>query len=184
MLELQTLQTESLPISMRVLDSTSIGTILKIQDEAFEVLQDKDLLRRNTVDTLLPCFNDDSLVLGAYVDGTIAGIGILYAAGADHENLAYEIDDFREKERYANAKLIIVRPAFRGAGIQRRLLDEMTKFAAAKGFLGILATVSPKNDISIANLLHCGFVAIKTGLVKYGGKQRILFFKGIGINAA
>lgn len=163
-------------MEFKALSLDSIPMLLDIQEEAFDVLPSPELLRRNTYETLAVCFNCDSLVLGAYVGEEIAGFGILYAAGKDEENLAYSLDGCDNPELYANAKLVIVRPKFRGLGIQRLLIDRMVDFARSRGFLGVCATVSPKNNYSAANLSRCGFKQVKT-LVKYGGLTRILWFK-------
>lgn len=163
-------------ITFRVLGKDSVPVLLDIQEEAFAVLDDPDLLRRNTEETLEVCFNEKSLVLGAYCGEEIAGFGILYAAGKDKENLAYSLDGCDDVENYVNVKLTIVRPAFRGIGIQRMLIERLTAYAAEEGFKGACSTVSPKNNYSSTNLTKCGFEAVKT-LVKYGGKARILFYK-------
>ena len=101
-------------ITLKKLEKDSIPLLLEIQEEAFRVLDDPDLLRRNTYETFEVCFNEKSLVLAVYVGGEIAGFGILYAAGKDKENLAYSLDGCDDVENYANVKLTIVRPAFRG----------------------------------------------------------------------
>lgn len=163
-------------ITLKKLEKDSIPLLLEIQEEAFRVLDDPDLLRRNTYETFEVCFKEKSLVLAVYVGGEIAGFGILYAAGKDKENLAYSLDGCDDVENYANVKLTIVRPAFRGLGLQRLLIDKLCEHAAAEGFLGALSTVSPKNNFSSNNLSKCGFEAVKT-LVKYGGMSRILFYK-------
>lgn len=163
-------------IIFKKLEKDCIPTLLEIQEEAFAVLDDPDLLRRNTYETLEVCFNQKSLVLGAYCGGEIAGFGILYAAGKDKENLAYSLDGCEDVENYANVKLTIVRPAFRGRGIQRMLIERLVEYAAEEGFEGACSTVSPKNNYSSNNLTKCGFEAVKT-LVKYGGMKRILFYK-------
>ena len=163
-------------ITFAKLEKDSVPLLLELQEEAFAVLDDPDLLRRNTFETLEVCFNEKSLVLGAYVDGEIAGFGILYYAGKDSENLAYSLDGCDDVENYVNVKLTIVRPAFRGQGLQRLLIDKLVEYAQKEGFKGALATVSPKNNYSSNNLTKCGFEAVAT-LVKYGGMQRILFYK-------
>lgn len=168
--------TEENQIILKKLNKDSIPVMLEIQEEAFKVLEDPDLLRRNTYETLEVCFNEKSLVLGAYIDGEIAGFGILYDAGKDKENLAYSLDDVSDVENYVNVKLTIVRPAFRGKGIQRLLIEKLVEYAAKEGFKGACSTVSPKNNFSSNNLTKCGFEAVKT-LVKYGGMKRILFYK-------
>ena len=68
-------------ITFRVLEKDSVPLLLDLQEEAFAVLDDPDLLRRNTAETFGVCFNEKSLVLAVYRGKEIAGFGILYAAG-------------------------------------------------------------------------------------------------------
>lgn len=163
-------------IVFKALGKESIPLLLELQEETFEVLDDPDLLRRNTAETFGACFNARSLVLGVYCGGEIAGFGILYAAGKDKENLAKDLDGCDDLEKYVNLKLTIVRPAYRGRGLQRLLIDKLVEYARSEGFAGVCATVSPKNNYSSNNLTKCGFEAVRT-LIKYGGMKRILFFK-------
>lgn len=163
-------------ITFRVLEKDSVPLLLDLQEEAFAVLDDPDLLRRNTAETFGVCFNEKSLVLAVYRGKEIAGFGILYAAGKDGENLAYSLESCDDVENYVNVKLTIVRPAFRGQGLQRLLIDKLVGYAQKEGFKGAFATVSPKNNYSSSNLTKCGFEAVRT-LVKYGGMKRILFYK-------
>lgn len=165
-----------LNFTLKPLGIDSIPQLLEIQEETFKTLPDKSLLRRNTYETLSVCFNDMSLVLGVFCDERLIAFGILYSAGDSDENLAKELDDCDDANNYTNAKLIIVRPQYRGYGLQKILLNELVDFACAKGFKGVVATVAPDNKYSLENCLSCGFKPVKN-VVKYGGNARVLLLK-------
>jgi len=166
-------------ITYKPLGIDSIPDLLEIQEETFEFAKgDTDFLRRNTEETFAVCFPIPSLVLGAYYKGEMIAFGILHAAGETKENLAHDLDEVTDINENANVKLTIVRPAYRGNGLQRTLITKLEEHAKAAGFKWLSSTVSPGNPWSKNNLEACGFTTAKI-LQKYGGMQRILLCKKI-----
>ena len=164
-------------VAFRPLDVSYIPALLEIQEETFlHAAGQKDFLRRNTEETFAVCFPAPSLVLGAYLGGEMIAFGILHAAGETKENLAHDIEDVADIRENANVKLTIVRPGYRGNGLQAALIQKMEEHARREGFRYLSSTVSPTNPWSSANLEKCGFRPYKT-LKKYGGMERILYFK-------
>ena len=173
---------EQTKITYKPLGIESIPQLLEIQEETFELAAknnvDPDFLRRNTYETLAVCFEEPSLVLGAYYENELIAFGILYVAGKTEENLAKDIDGVCDVTTNANVKLTIVRPQYRGNSLQYNLISKLEEYAREKGFIWLSSTVSPANPWSYANLERCGFTVHKI-LKKYGGMQRILFVKKI-----
>lgn len=165
-------------ITYKPLGIDSIPALLEMQEETFEYAKDvnPDFLRRNTYDTLAVCFEEPSLVLGAYYENQLIAFGILYVAGKTDENLAKDIDFVSDVTTNANVKLTIVRPNYRGNGLQASIITKLEEHAVACGFKYLSSTVSPFNPWSQANLKKCGFTVHKI-LKKYGGLERILFVK-------
>ena len=167
-------------VSFKPLTPDYIPELLEIQEETFAAaVGSTDFLRRNTEETLAVCFPEPSLVLGAYYEGEMIAFGILHAAGTTAENLAKDLDEVEDITQNANVKLTIVRPAYRGNGLQRALIMKLEEHAKACGFLWLSSTVSPENPWSRNNLVACGFTVAKI-LKKYGGLERYLFVKRIG----
>lgn len=167
-------------ISYKQLTPDYIPELLEIQEETFaHATGSSDFLRRNTTETLSVCFPAPSLVLGAYYEGRMIAFGILHAAGTTSENLAKDIDEVEDVTENANVKLIIVRPDYRGNGLQRALIIKLGEHAKECGFKWLSSTVSPENPWSKNNLEACGFILNKV-LKKYGGLERYLFVKKIG----
>lgn len=166
-------------ITFEILTTESIPALLDIQDEAFEYAKgDSDFLRRNTYETLAVCFPLPSLVLGAFYQNKMIAFGILHAAGNTKENLALDLEEVEDICQNANVKLIIVRPEFRGNGLQATFITKLEEHAKKMGFKWLSSTVSPANPWSVNNLSKCGFTQRKV-LQKYGGLQRFLFAKEI-----
>ena len=166
-------------LSFRLLDESAIPMLLDIQEEAFEAAKgDTDFLRRNTPETLSPCFLGNSRVLGAFLGEECVAFGILHAAEDGKENLAHDADCIENVLTSANVKLIIVRPAYRGNGIQRLLIHHLEAFAKEMGYAWLCATVAPTNRFSLDNFLKTGFEEHKI-LKKYGGLTRALLVKKI-----
>ena len=164
---------------IKKLDSTYISAMLDLQDEVIGKLDNPDILRRNTEDTLSPCFESPSLVLGAFCDQVFVAFGILYFAGDDHENLAYSLDKHNDLYSYANIKVVIVKDGYRGHGLQQTFIRNFEEYAKTIGVKTLLSTVSPDNMYSCRNLEQCGYISVKR-LKKYGGKDRLLYMKNLG----
>ena len=167
-------------VSYKQLTLDYIPKMLEIQEETFAAaVGSSDFLRRNTVETFSVCFPAPSLVLGAYYEGEMIAFGILHAAGTTAENLAKDLDEVEDITENANVKLTIVRPPYRGNGLQRELITRLGEHAKECGFKWLSSTVSPENPWSKNNLEACGFTLAKV-LKKYGGLERYLFVKRIG----
>lgn len=157
----------------------SIPALLDLQEDAFAHAGDStDFLRRNTYETLAPCFDGDSLVLGVFHGELLVAFGILYCAGDTKENLAHDLDEVEDVTENANVKLVIVRYEYRGNGLQKELIARLGEHARERGYKWLSSTVSPENPWSMNNLIANGYTEVKV-LVKYGGLKRILFAKKI-----
>lgn len=161
------------------LNVESVPLLLEVQEEAFEYAKgNTDFLRRNTYETLAVCFEGESEVLGVFDEDKLIAFGILFVAERGKENLAYDVDEIEDIMTSANVKLIIVRPDYRGNGLQRELVSRLENLAKEKGFKWLCATVSPTNNWSYDNFIKGGFSLNKI-LTKYGGLTRALLVKSI-----
>ena len=164
-------------VTYKQLTKADIPTLLEIQEETFaHAGGDTSFLRRNTAETFAVCFEEPSVTIGAFLDGTLIAFGMLHAAGSTEENLAKDVDEIENVLDNANVKLTIVRPQYRGNGLQALLIDKLTDHAKANGFTWACSTAAPDNIWSMNNLQKCGFVQVKL-LQKYGGLQRALLCK-------
>lgn len=165
-------------LEIKVLSDSDLDEIIRIQEEAFSVMENSATLRRNTKETFAVCFDEPSIAYGVMYEGRMIAFGMLYCAGEDHENLAYSLDntDDYDLNKVANVKVIIVRPQFRGNGLQKYLIALLEKHAIDNGYKTLLCTVSPDNQYSMNNFVQSGYEPVKT-LNKYGGLARVLLIK-------
>lgn len=163
-------------LSIKCLDFTYLNKMLELQEDVIAGLDNPDILRRNTEETLIPCFKKPSLVLGAFYDDKLIAFGILYVAGEDRENLAFSLDNYDDPYTYANIKVVMVKKDFRGNGLQRKFIRIFEEYSRGIGIKTLLSTVSPDNHYSCNNLELCGYTVIKR-LKKYGGKDRYIYIK-------
>lgn len=154
-----------------------LDTICDIQEETFALLEDERLLRRNSRETLASCLEAPHVTIGVFCGGEMAAFGILYRAGDSPDNLGSLLSLSGEAlERTAAVKLTIVRPAYRGYGLQRRLIEALESEAEQLGVERLCATASPANIHSLRNFTAAGYDRCGRVTV-YGGLERELFYK-------
>ncbi len=159
--------------------SADLEDILFIQEEAFRVLPDPSLLRRNTSEMLASCLTDPHYTLGVFHKDKLAAFGILYDGLQTDENIGIDMGLTGEKlNDVINFKLVIVLPEYRGNSLQRLIIERLSETARQKNKKIMCATVSPDNAHSISNFEKCGFIlhSVKT---KYGGMKRNIYYKNL-----
>lgn len=156
-----------------------LDAICKIQEIAFENLENTNLLRRNTKEMLEKCLNDPHYTLGAFHNGNLVAFAILYDGQKTVENIGLDIGiDGDELNAVANVKLVIVLPNYRGNGLQNKLVFQLEQIAKFKGKKLLCATVSPENIYSIKNFEKLGY-KVNTQKEKYNGLVRNIYCKEI-----
>ena len=166
--------------SYSVCSPECIDEICKIQNEAFDVMQgNTDILRRNSREMLLECLKEPHYTIGAYHNGKLIGFAVLYVPDAGKENLGKDIGlDDKDLDKVANIKLVIVRPDYRGNGLQKILTDKLEDEAKRKGFKVLCVTVSPDNIFSRRNIEESGYI-FHSQKLKYDNLLRNIYYKNI-----
>lgn len=159
--------------------SVNLDEICQIQEEAFEAMDDTSLLRKNSRESLQICLDEPHYTLGAFHNGILAGFAVLFDPKLTSENIALDAG-FSEEVAVStvNFKLVIVRPSYRGNGLQTEFIEQLEILAKEKDFKKIFATVSPKNEYSKNNFLKNGYV-FHSQKVKYNGLIRNIYYKDI-----
>ncbi len=165
-------------IIIKELNEDNLNELMEIQEETFLHLEDKTELRKNTKETFAVCFKFPSVAYGVYLNGEMIAFGMLHCAGISSENLGLSLDEKIDLSTVANVKITVVRPKYRGNGLQRYLIKLLEKRAKDNGFSVCMATAAPTNKYSMNNFLLSGYKVVKT-LKKYGGLERALFYKEI-----
>lgn len=158
-----------------------LDEILKMQEEAILTLPSADILRKNTPEMIESCLLKPHITIGAFYEGMLAAISVLYFPGDSEEDLSHYLAGIdADGLKTANNKLCIVRERFRGNGLQYKLGVILERYAAEENVKLMCSTVSPKNPYSINNIIKLGFTYNRTlTLDKYGGVERNLYYKFI-----
>lgn len=163
--------------TFRQCSKADLAQIMFIQQETLDNLENPDLLRRNTEEMLSSCLEEPHFTLGVYSNENLIAFGILYDGMTTSENIGFDMDIDTEKlNEVINFKLVIVRPEYRGNGLQKQIINVLCEKAKDRNKKIICATVSPENTHSIRNFEQCGFEFHSTK-TKYGGLTRNIYFK-------
>ncbi len=155
--------------------SFDLQSVIELNESVYATLPDKSILRHNSSEMIASCLEEPNVTLGVWDGNLLVAIGMLYVPQCLEEDHAHDLD-LQGEYRSANQKLFLVREAYRGLGLQRRLIREVEKIAVERGYNLLCTTVAPNNDFSINNFLKEGYVYAKTE-VKYGGLVRNKYYK-------
>ena len=165
-------------LTFRACNDENIDEILDLQDRVIASLPDKSLLRKNTVEMFGECVTAPNYSVGVWHEKTLVGIGILYFAKDETEDLSQLLIGVENSTvKSANYKLCMVDKNYRGNGLQVRLGKMLEDRAKECGVKLLCSTVSPDNEYSRNNMLKLGYT-INSRHEKYGS-VRDLFYKFI-----
>lgn len=164
---------------MKFLNKDSLRELVNLQNLIGENLPDPEIFKLHNNKEFKDIFQSEHSVIGvATADGLVA-YSIIRIPGLAEDNLGRDIELPREEHtEVAHLQATAVHPLFRGNGLQQKLarahLDELEKM----GYKHVCCTVSPRNPISLANIMSCGFV-IKGLIPKFDGWWRYIMYKDI-----
>lgn len=167
------------PYEMKFLNRDSLRELVGLQNLIGENLSEPEIFKLHNNNDFENIFQSENSVIGVEtVDGLVA-YSIIRIPGLAEDNLGRDIELPREEHtQVAHLQATAVHPIFRGNGLQQKLarahLEELEKM----GYKHVCCTVSPRNPISLGNIISCGFV-IKGLIPKFDGWWRYIMYKGI-----
>jgi ribosomal protein S18 acetylase RimI-like enzyme len=167
------------PYEMKFLNKDSLRELVGLQNLIGENLSEPEIFKLHNNKDFKNIFQSENSVIGVEtVDGLVA-YSIIRIPGLADDNLGRDIELPREEHtEVAHLQATAVHPLFRGNGLQQKMarahLDELEKM----GYKHVCCTVSPRNPISLANIMSCGFV-IKGLIPKFDNWWRYIMYKGI-----
>jgi L-amino acid N-acyltransferase YncA len=153
--------------------------LVHLPDPSWYVADDETFICRH--------IETSGFTLLAFCDHKPAGFLIVRIPGKEEDNLGsylcskWEKNDLNSMQELlltAHMESVVVRPAFRGHGIQKALLLEAIGLLQEQGFHHLMATVHPDNLASLSSFQACGFQILST-VKKYGGLRRHILYRSL-----
>ncbi len=154
-----------------------VPVVHKIMQETVAALARKEFFVDDDREYLENHIERDGFTLLAMHGAECAGFLMVDLPGDQEKNLARDLGWPADAlDKCAHIDSVCVRPAFRGHGLQKRLVYEGEKRLVEMGIPHFLATVHPENAASLKSLLALGY---QIGITKdkYGGIPRHILFK-------
>lgn len=165
-----TSKTQSRTFFLRKLLGADIPAALALQKEALALIPSRALFEPLTEAELLESAEMDS-VFGLFDGDTLAAFAMVIHNRKTDRSLAPDAE--KTCEEVFTFDGVLVRPNFRGFGMQRLFLEIAANEAKKCGASCILATTAPPNCHSLRNFESMGFSVVKE-YIKYGYPRLLL----------
>ena len=167
------------PYEMKFLRKDSMQDLVSLQSLIAENLPEPEIFRLHDDEDFRDVFQSEHSVIGVTTSEGLAAYSIIRIPGLAKDNLGRDINLTKgEQMKVAHLQATAVHPHFRGNGLQRRMAGAHLNVLENMGYRHVCCTISPRNPISLANILSCGFV-IKSLIPKFGGWWRYIMYKDI-----
>jgi ribosomal protein S18 acetylase RimI-like enzyme len=153
-----------MPFSMFFLDESSIPDLIHLQQTVALSLPFPEIFRLHDAAYFRSLFAVDKVdkidesVIGTISRGELIGYSIICVPGNRDLNLGAHISlPESELKKVVHLQAVAVHPSCRGSGLQRLMIEE--HLAVLKGMRceHVCCTVSPKNPVSLRNMISQGF---------------------------
>jgi GNAT superfamily N-acetyltransferase len=172
-------ETEYSHFEMKFLNRGSLPDLLSLQNVVAADLPSPEIFMLHDDMYFREALRFERSVIGVTEEKELIAYSIIRIPGRSNDNLGRDIN-LREEElaKVAHLQAVAVHPAYRGNGLQQKLTSAHLGVIEEMGFEHICCTVSPKNPVSLANMLSCGFV-IEALTVKMQAWWRYILHKDI-----
>lgn len=148
---------------------------IQLLQEVQQGMVHKEWLYLDEPDEFRQMMEKGTMELWTAMDGEcLAAAFDILIPGLDSYNYGYDLG-FDEKTlmKVVNMDTIAVHPAYRGMGLQKKLMQEAEREVGRRGPKILLCTVHPDNSFSLNNILAQGYT-IARKLPKYGSVRYLL----------
>ena len=146
-----------------------LSKVLKLQDEIYEKMENKELLAPITRTEYIESLHLD-YVLGAYDKDELIGVALIVDNRKSERNLASKFH-LNCAETYT-FDIVFVKEEYRGLGLQKAFIDIAKAQAKIDGAKYMMTTVSKDNKHSYDNMIAQGFKVYKENVLMYGDHPR------------
>jgi GNAT superfamily N-acetyltransferase len=164
---------------MKFLDQGSLPDLLSLQNVIAANLPCPDVFMLHEDMYFRKVLRLERSVIGVTCEKELISYSIIRIPGRSNDNLGRDINlPEEELAKVAHLQAVAVHPAYRGNGLQRKLISAHLRVIEEMGYEHVCCTVSPKNPVSLTNMLSCGFV-IEGLRPKMAGWWRYILHKDI-----
>ena len=159
-------------------EETGYQLFASVIQEVYEALEQKEWFAADNAEYTYHMLKDCNGVGYKAVhepSGAVAGIFLVTFPGNSEENLGRDIGLSEEAlSLVAQMDSVAILPQYRGAGLQKRLMQHAERELTEQGYRYFMCTVHPENRYSRQNVISQGYEPVKSAL-KYGGYLREIF---------
>ena len=167
-------------VNMKILNSSYIEKIMRLQDEIVEGLEDKQLYASTEKDEFMKYIDCEGIILGVTTEeDELIAMGVYVAKGYDKKNYGYDLGIIDEELlKVGQIESTVVKEEYRGNKLQKIICEELEKIAVKEDTKILCATASPYNEFSVNTFKSLGY-EIKQDKLKYGGLRRYVLAKRV-----
>lgn len=164
---------------MKFLQAGSLPDLLSLQNVIAANLPCPEIFMLHDEKYIQEIFRYERSVIGVTNEEGLIAYSIIRIPGLADDNLGNDLFlPEGELMKVVHLQAAAVHPAYRGNGLQRKLAAAHLHVIEELGYEHVCCTVSPKNPISLANILSCGLV-IEGLRPKLHGWWRYILHKNI-----
>lgn len=169
---------------MLFLDKSSLQDLQRLQQTIAFSLSSPEIFWLHDQAYFSSLLDMDRSIIGVESQGELVGYSMIYLPGEDKENLGIDINLPRaELLKVAHLQATAVHPSCRGCGLQRQMIGAHLEVLKEMGHKHICCTVSPKNPVSLRNIMANGF-AIRGLKLKYAGWCRYIMHRNLAASSS
>ncbi len=164
---------------MKFLHESSLAELLRLQNIIADSLPCPEIFMLHDDLYLREIFRRERSVIGVTAEESLIAFSIIRIPDLSPDNLGRDIDlPGEDLCKVAHLQAAAVHPAYRGNGLQRKLIFAHLCVIEEMGYEHVCCTVSPKNPVSLRNYFSCGLI-IEGLCPKMHGWWRFILHKNI-----
>lgn len=148
---------EKVEYLMRELSYDDLDELMILQKEVYQSIENKKLYQMRKEREFIEYLDNGGIFLGVFVNEQLVAARITDVPGLKEHNYGYLLDYPEDRLlKSMHFKIMLVRPKYRGNGLQIRTMRLIEKMFIHKGYQYGLCRISPDNYYSLANALEFG----------------------------
>jgi hypothetical protein len=145
-----------IPFLARIVDPSEIGMVRNLARSVAEWVPDKTVFRALPDAEFENFFSDFGCAVGVFAEDRLVAYGLLSFPGSEGDNIGALLELRREDlSLVAQLESSAVHPDYQGNGLQETIIRYRMDYASHAGYRHAVGHVSPRNPVSLSNVLGC-----------------------------